>query len=472
MKFFITAFCIIVLFCAAGSISSLAQTKTRGGAATNSSLSKNTAEILATADGQKFTADDLPADLRDAYRQRNAKTAELRNSFLTEVIVNELFEAEAAARGLTVEKLTEEARAKASAAATPTEAQIKAVYTANRAKIGDRALDETLREQIVAFLRGEAQQKAIFDLVSRLKIKYKVAVLKDVNAPNLKAADVLFTVGAKKFTVGQFEQKAKLGIYEYRAGIYDAVSDTLEEMIYEKLVETEAKKSGIASGDLLAREITDKLRDYSDEESERLRDALQQKLFQKYNAKILIKAPETLVQNISIDDDPSRGNVNAPVTVVMFSDFQCPACAATHPVLQKVLAEYGAEKIRFVVRDFPLKMHKDAFLAAQAAGAANAQGKFFEYAEILYQNQSALDAASLSKYAADLGLNVQQFELDLQSGKFAGEVRKDMTDGEAYGINGTPTIFVNGVRLRQLSAKAFRRAIDRALDQRKTAIVK
>ncbi|HEX8735560.1 MAG TPA: thioredoxin domain-containing protein [Pyrinomonadaceae bacterium] len=444
MKFFIALFYTFIF-----SLALFAQTNT---------------EILATADGQKFTVADLPADLREAYKQRNAKTAQMRQEILTQMIVDTLLETEAAARKIEVDKLIEEA--KPEIVAVPTEAQIKAVYNANKARVGGRTLDE-VREQIIAFLYRETEQKMMVAYVKRLQAKYKVTPGKPLNAPNLKAADVLFTVGAKKITVAQLEQRFKREVYDYRAEIYDAVVAALEEMIQSKLVQAEAQKSGIAADALIAREVTDKMRDFSDEESERLRDNFRQSLFRKYNAQILVKEPEPFAQNISIDDDPFQGGDRAPVTVVMFSDFQCSVCAATHPVLQKVLAEYG-DKVRFVVRDFPLTtIHKDAFLAAQAAGAANAQGKFFEYTEILYRNQTALDAASLKKYAADAGLNVGQFELDLQSGKFAAEVRRDMADGKSYGVTETPTIFVNGVRLRALSAKAFREAIEKALAKTK-----
>ncbi len=171
------------------------------------------------------------------------------------------------------------------------------------------------------------------------------------------------------------------------------------------------------------------------------------------------------MQNIATANQPSQGRQTAPVTVVMFTDFQCPACSAVHPVLKKVMAEYG-DKIRFVVRDFPLvNIHENAFRAALAANAANAQGKFFEYTELLYKNQNALDKDSLEKYAADLGLNQKQFDLDLTSEKFAADIKKDMADGKIYGITGTPTIYVNGVRVRELSAEDFRKAIDRALKQ-------
>jgi protein-disulfide isomerase len=147
----------------------------------------------------------------------------------------------------------------------------------------------------------------------------------------------------------------------------------------------------------------------------------------------------------------------------MFGDFQCSACSRTHPVLQKVIGAFPG-KIRFVARDFPLEnIHENAFRAALAAGAANVQGKFWEYGELLYHNQDNLDAESLKKYAAQVGLNVRQFEIDSTSEKTAAEVRKDMSDGVAYGITGTPTIFVNGVMVRHLSASDFRDAIENAL---------
>jgi protein-disulfide isomerase len=121
-------------------------------------------------------------------------------------------------------------------------------------------------------------------------------------------------------------------------------------------------------------------------------------------------------------------------------------------------------KIRFVVRDFPLEsIHENAFKAALAANAAHSQGKFFEFTQLLYTRQDALDAASLSKYAAEVGLNVKQFEIDSKSEKTAAEVRNDIADGEANSINSTPTIFVNGVRVRNLSLDGLRYALERAL---------
>jgi protein-disulfide isomerase len=174
------------------------------------------------------------------------------------------------------------------------------------------------------------------------------------------------------------------------------------------------------------------------------------------------------VQTISADDDPARGEKSAPVTVVVFTDFQCPSCAAMHPVVDDALKAYG-NRVRLVVRDFPLIIHAQARKAAEAANAANAQGKFFEYISVLFKNQSALDVASLKKYATDLGLDRARFDTALDGGQYATEVDKDVLDGQAYGVDGTPTIFINGVRLRNLTAEGIRTAIDRALGSKTAA---
>src|SRR4030095_5245621 len=158
----------------------------------------------------------------------------------------------------------------------------------------------------------------------------------------------------------------------------------------------------------------------------------------------LITEPPQPVQLISVDDAPVRGDANAAVTIVEFTDFQCPACAAMHPVLDEVLKTYGS-KVRLVVRDFPLTMHANARKAAEAANAAHAQGKFFEYIALLFKRQKALAVPSLKKYATELGVDRATFDAALDGGTFAAEVRHDISDGEVYGVNSTPTIFVNGV---------------------------
>jgi protein-disulfide isomerase len=198
-----------------------------------------------------------------------------------------------------------------------------------------------------------------------------------------------------------------------------------------------------------------------DQEKRRLEGELSISLRKNADLRWLMTEPPQPVQKVSVDDDPSRGSATAPVTIVEFTDFQCPACAAMHPVLEEVLKSYG-DKVKFVVRDFPLNQHENARKAAEAANAANAQGKFFEYITLLFQRQKALDVPSLKKYATELGLDRARFDTALDRGTYAAEVAHDVEDGEIYGVGSTPTIFINGVQLRVLSADGLREAIDQA----------
>jgi len=417
-------------------------------------------EILATANNKTFTSKDLAPGVREAFESLPKTIAEKRRELLEQQIAANLLDAEAAARKTTVGKLVQkEVELKIP---NPTDAQIQAIYDANRATIGDKTVKE-VRPQIVVFLRRDLEQKAFADYVSRLKTKYKVTIEKDVNAPNLTASDVLATVGGKPLSVDAFEAKNKLALYEMKAEIYDQTRDALEQLLFSTLLVAEANSQKIQASDIIAREITDKMRQFTDAEREQLEYNLRKTLFQKYNVKVLLKDPPTVSQNISTEGSPSKGKTNAPITVVMFSDFQCSHCAAAHPILQRVMTEYG-DKIRFVVRNYPLEsIHENALRAAVAANAAHAQGKFFEYIEILYNNQNNLDEVSLKKYAAQIGLNQKQFDLDLGSEKSFALVRRDLQDGTKYGVASTPTVFVNGVKVRANSAQGFRRAIERAL---------
>lgn len=415
-------------------------------------------QVLALANGQKFTALDLPPKVRESYLTLPKKIAEARQALLNQQIIETLLQLEAVARKIPVETLIE--KEVTSKVPNPRESEISAVFNAN--DFGNKTLAEA-RQQIISFLRREPEQKHFQNLIIRLRNKYKAGVVKNVNAANLKPTDILAVVGLKKITVRDFETKNKVALYETKALVFDEVKAALDEMIYFALVTAEANALGIASSDLISREITQKMREYNDSESEELEADFKRKLFAKYKPQILLKEPPPLVLPVVAAENPSIGPANAPVTVVMFSDFQCSACAAYYPILKKVIAGYG-DQVRLVVRDFPLTaIHENALLAAKAAAAAHVQGKFFEYTEILYRNQNALDADSLKKYAVALNLNLVQFESDMQSAKTAAEISRDIADGISYGITGTPTIFVNGVKLRALSANGLREAIDKDL---------
>ncbi|MCL4435571.1 MAG: DsbA family protein [Thaumarchaeota archaeon] len=159
-------------------------------------------------------------------------------------------------------------------------------------------------------------------------------------------------------------------------------------------------------------------------------------------------------QNIPIGNAPSLGDLNAPVTIVEFSDFQCPFCASffneTLPQIQKDYIDTG--RIRLVYKNFPItKIHPYAEKAAEAAECAKEQGKFWEYHDLLFGNQQAWISenatTTFEKYASTLKLNITQFSSCLNTNKYSGEISKDLQDGQKAQVSGTPTFFINGIRV-------------------------
>jgi protein-disulfide isomerase len=415
-------------------------------------------DIVATATGHTWTTKDLPPEAQDAIAKYPSLAAAARKQLLSQYVGELLLETEAKARAITPMALV---KSEAKKIKDPTPAEIKAVYDANVDKVGGKTLAE-VRPQIVEFLRHDLEEKAISAFVDTLAAKYRGAYPKDINAAGSLPTDVLFSMTGGAITVKEFDDQSRLTLYGIEADYFADLKAVTAEMVYNALVLDESKASNVDSGQLISREITSKMKDFSDEERNSLEAAFRNKLFAKYKVNLAIKEPVAPVQNISVDDDPSKGLPTAPVTIVMFSDFQCSACSATHPLLQQAMTPH-ADKLRFVVRDYPLEtLHPNAFRAALAANAAKAQGKFFEYTDILYKNQKALDDASLKKYAADLGLNAAQFALDFNSEKTSAEVRKDMADGKSYGITGTPSIFINGRFVRDISLDGLKEAIENA----------
>jgi protein-disulfide isomerase len=149
--------------------------------------------------------------------------------------------------------------------------------------------------------------------------------------------------------------------------------------------------------------------------------------------------------DVAIKDQPSWGAADAPITIVEFSDFQCPFCerffTETYPQLKQ---KYG-DKIHFVYRDFPLsQIHPQADIAAQAANCANGEGKFWEYHDILFKNQSKLQRDDLVGYATQLGIDKTKFSKCLDSRTYDPQINQDIQDGFNLGVGGTPTFFING----------------------------
>ena len=170
------------------------------------------------------------------------------------------------------------------------------------------------------------------------------------------------------------------------------------------------------------------------------RAGLLRELRLKYSVRVLLEPPRIA---IDASKGPSQGPQDAPVTIVEFSDFQCPYCAAIAPSLKRIEEQYRGG-VRVVFRHFPLPIHKDASSAAEAAACANDQGKFWEMHDKLFANQQSLQIGDLKRHAREAGLDLEAFSRCLDSGQRSQRVQEDLAEGSASGVSGTPTVFVNG----------------------------
>ena len=171
------------------------------------------------------------------------------------------------------------------------------------------------------------------------------------------------------------------------------------------------------------------------------------------------------VQEINIAGSPFKGTADAPVTLVLFTDFQCPYCARIGPLLNQVL-EKNQGKARLVFKNFPLSTHPFARKASAAALAAGRQGKFWEYHDRLFQNYNRLNDQVLQEQAQQLGLDMQKFQKDMNDPETLLRINQDYQDGAKAGVRGTPTVFVNGALLRNTSLEGIQAAIDKELEKK------
>jgi protein-disulfide isomerase len=422
-------------------------------------------------------------DRAKAIRDARQRAVEARLSFM-------LIASEAAKRKMTTDAfLDAEVNSRVQ---SPTDAEVRAVYDQNSAQLGVNF--DAARPQIIAYLRAQRAEKERADLVNRLKMTNTVQKGADVNAANLAPGTVLVSVNGQPLRIETITERMKAYVYKMDRRIYDAQMQVLDRRINDILIIDEAKKKNIGAEVIMRTEVTDKLKPPTEAEVAKfyeenkaritgdlastriaIAEYLQQQQQQKLEAdlaarlragakvQILLPEPQAPVFNVPVGKGYGRGDVNSAVKIVEFTDFQCSACGAMYPVMEEVLKSYGT-RVYFEIRNFPLtSLHANAFIAAEAAAAANAQGKVWPYIDFLFKNQSSLDPDSLKKFATQVGLDRKRFDPDFETGKFDADIRRDIEEGETYGIDGTPAIYINGVMLTTLSADGLREAIEKAL---------
>jgi protein-disulfide isomerase len=380
----------------------------------------------------------------------------------------------------------------------PTDAEALTFYEANKARIqGDF---NSVKNDIINYLREERQREEAGKLAAQLRSAAQVKVFVNRVAPPIASADrnqILAEVNGEKITSGHIEDSLRPLIYEVQKQVYNLYKGALESRINDILLEQEATKKKMTAAALLDAEITSKVpkvleadaQAFYNQNKDRISGefpqvknqvisylqtqkehqamvALASRLRQAAVIQSFFKPLEPLVYNISIEDQPMKGNPAAKVTIVEFSDFQCPSCAQINLVIDKLMSEYS-DRVKFVVRDFPLSQHKEAFKAAEAAEAAREQGKYWEYSALLFKNQKALSVPKLKEYASQLGIDRTKFDAALESGKFAEKIERDLQDGVLFGVNGTPTLFINGQPVASRTFEELKAALETAIAAQK-----
>jgi protein-disulfide isomerase len=173
-------------------------------------------------------------------------------------------------------------------------------------------------------------------------------------------------------------------------------------------------------------------------------------------------------QQIDVAEAPVKGDPKAAVSIVEFADFQCPHCRILQPVLERLLEEYKGQ-VRVYFKNFPLHIHghENAEAAAQAAMAAQKQGKFWALTAKIWKNQDALSPPDLERYAQEVGLDVKKWKDDLNSAPIKDRVAKDRDDGDRLKISGTPAVYINGREIREPDYDRLKAAVDEELEASK-----
>ena len=169
-----------------------------------------------------------------------------------------------------------------------------------------------------------------------------------------------------------------------------------------------------------------------------------------------------VVNDLPVNNSATKGPADAPVTLVLFDDFQCPYCARLVPTIEQIMQAYP-NQVRVVFKHFPLSMHKFARQAAAASIAARNQGKFWPLHDQLFANYNQLNDEKIRALAASVGLDMERFDKDIQDPALQQEIAADMQLGTSSGVRGTPAVYINGVQLKDRSLAGFRKAIDAEL---------
>jgi protein-disulfide isomerase len=285
-------------------------------------------------------------------------------------------------------------------------------------------------------------------------------------------------VGGALITQAEIEQALRLPLYELEMERYRLTRRRLDQMIVERLLARAASAQGQSVSAFVSAEVQGRIAAIPPEADpakqaarnvlvrERATQALQElvaRLSREAGVTVTLHPPDAPVMTIPVGDDPAWGSPAAPVTIVEFADFECPACKDSLPVLRQ-LRDLYKDQVRLVYRDFPLSSHPQARPAAEAAHCAHEQGQFWAYHDALFAQAPDLKTSDYVTLADQLGLNPAEFTACLAGTRPKAAVARDLADAQGLGLSGTPTFFINGRYLSGFqSLETLRQHIEREL---------
>jgi protein-disulfide isomerase len=308
---------------------------------------------------------------------------------------------------------------------------------------------------------------------------------------------VLAKIGDHEITEQEVDKIAKPHMISVENEIYEIKRQAIISLADDYVIEQAAKREHLSEADYLKKKLSDKLQPVSEDQARAYynahqsdigqpfdkvkgaiirylerkqvqdqREALLDSLRQEAGFKMMLQPPRA---EVATEGFPTLGPKDAPVTIVEFTDFQCPFCKRAEPTVKELREKYG-DKVRLVHRDFPLPFHRQALKAAVAAQCAGDQGRFWEYHDALFADQSKLGPDEFKAIAQKLGLDVPKFQSCVDKGEHLAQIKQDVQAGEALGVDGTPAFFINGVSLVGAQPlEKFETVINGELTQNKAA---
>lgn len=303
-------------------------------------------------------------------------------------------------------------------------------------------------------------------------------------------------IGDQVISEDELMGNAKLDFFEIKKREYELRMNRLNELMVEKLIGAEAEKAKLGLDEFISKKVTKgdikvSESDYNNFIKERkvpesrltpelkerimgfLKEQKKQDMVQAYVAKLTKKNPvevyfqkPRLEMNVEVGKSPVWGKADAPVTIVEFSDFQCPFCSRGAETIEQVKKKYGPNKVRIAFKHFPLPMHPEARPASEASQCIYEQNpdKFWKFHDLLFENQQAMSTEDLNKYAKQSGADMDKFKECFEGKKYAELVQSDLSYGEKIGVKSTPTFFINGQLVSgALPIESFSEIIDEEL---------